>query len=160
MKNKQIPKLDIVDKRILELLQNNSRMTVKEMSGHLNLSPTPIFERVKKMERSGIINHYTVVIDHAMMGKNFVAFAHISLKDHSKEKVREFEEKITAIPEVIESHYVTGRSDFIIKILLENTEKYKEFVMDKLFDVPNIARMETYFSLERKEKKVKWVEEV
>lgn len=149
-------KLDKIDLQILELLQVNSRMTVKEMSGKLNLSPTPIFERIKKLERNGIIDHYTVVINHEKMGKKLYAFAHISLKDHSKKSVKEFEEKITAIPEVIESHYVTGRSDFIIKILLDDTEKYKEFVMDKLFEVPNIGRIETYFSLEMKQKKVSW----
>lgn len=146
--------MDATDKKILSLLQSNGRMTVKEMSGKLNLSPTPIFERIKKMERSGVIDHYTVVINAEKTGKKLYAFAHISLKDHSKVLVKEFEEKILLLPEVSECHYVTGRADFIIKIQLEDMDKYKEFVMDKLFDVPNIARIETYLSLEMKKKKV------
>ena len=146
--------MDATDKKILSFLQSNGRMTVKEMSGKLNLSPTPIFERIKKMERNGVIDHYTVVINPEIMGKKLYAFAHISLKDHSKVLVKEFEEKILLLPEVSECHYVTGRADFIIKIQLEDMDRYKEFVMDKLFDVPNIARIETYLSLEMKKKKV------
>lgn len=146
--------MDATDKKILSFLQSNGRMTVKEMSGKLNLSPTPIFERIKKMERNGVIDHYTVVVNPEIMGKKLYAFAHISLKDHSKVLVKEFEEKILLLPEVSECHYVTGRADFIIKIQLEDMDRYKEFVMDKLFDVPNIARIETYLSLEMKKKKV------
>ncbi len=146
--------MDATDKKILSLLQENGRMTVKEMSNRLNLSSTPIFERIKKMERSGVIDHYTVVVNSEITGKKLYAFAHISLKDHSKVMVKEFEEKILLLPEVSECHYVTGRADFIIKIQLEDMDRYKEFVMDKLFDVPNIARIETYLSLEMKKKKV------
>lgn len=146
--------MDATDKKILAFLQSNGRMTVKEMSGKLNLSPTPIFERIKKMERSGVIDHYTVVVNPEIMGKKLYAFGHISLKDHSKILVKEFEEKILLLPEVSECHYVTGRADFIIKIQLEDMTRYKEFVMDKLFDVPNIARIETYLSLEMKRKQV------
>ena len=146
--------MDTTDKKILSFLSENGRMTVKEMSGKLNLSPTPIFERIKKMERNGTIDHYTVVVNPEISGKKLYAFAHISLKDHSKVMVKEFEEKIFLLPEVSECHYVTGRADFIIKIQLEDMDKYKEFVMDKLFDVPNIARIETYLSLEMKRKKV------
>jgi DNA-binding Lrp family transcriptional regulator len=146
--------MDATDKKILSLLQENGRITVKEMSNRLNLSSTPIFERIKKMERSGVIDHYTVVVNSEIIGKKLYAFAHISLKDHSKVLVKEFEEKILLLPEVSECHYVTGRADFIIKIQLEDMDRYKEFVMDKLFDVPNIARIETYLSLEMKKKKV------
>lgn len=143
--------LDHIDHKILELLQQDGRMTVKEMSGKLNLSTTPVFERIKKLERSGIINHYTVVLNQEKLGKKFTAFAHISLKDHSKQLVEEFAEKIITFPEVMECHYVTGGTDFIIKILVEDMDAYKVFMMDKLFEVPNIAKLESYLSLtERK----------
>ena len=109
--------MDATDKKILSLLQSNGRMTVKEMSGKLNLSPTPIFERIKKMERNGVIDHYTVVVNPEKTGKSLYAFAHISLKDHSKLMVKEFEEKILLLPEVSECHYVTGRADFILSLI-------------------------------------------
>lgn len=147
-----IKKLDEVDHKILHLLQGNARMTVKEMSQKLNLSPTPIFERIKKMEKSGIIDHYTVVINQEKLGKKLAAFAHISFKDHSKKLIAEFEEKILALPEVQECHYVTGGADFIIKILVKDIERYKEFITEKLFDIPNISKIESFLSLTVKTK--------
>jgi len=147
-----VKQLDKVDRKILELLQTDGRMTVKEISNRLNLSTTPIFERIKKLERSGIIDHYSAILNTEKLGKKLTAFAHISLKDHTKELVREFEEKILTIPEVMECHYVTGGADFIIKILVEDMDEYKEFVMDKLFEVPNIGNIESYLSLVEKKK--------
>ncbi len=147
--------LDITDRKILELLQENGRMTVKEMSERLQLSTTPIFERIKKLEKSGIIDHYTVVLNTQKIGKKFTAFAHVSLKDHSKQKVEDFVLKITALDEVMECHYVTGAFDFIIKILVDDMDHYKEFVMDKVFDIPNIGKIESFLSLEaRKDTRV------
>ena len=146
-------KLDATDHKILHLLQQKARMTVKEMSAQLNLSTTPIFERIKKLEKSGIIDRYTVIINQELLGKKLIAFSHISFKDHSKELIADFEEKILALPEVQECHYVTGGADFIIKILVKDIERYKEFVTEKLFSIPNIARIESFLSLTVKTKK-------
>lgn len=139
--------LDTIDRKILALLQKNARMTVKEMSKHLNLSSTPIFERIKKLEKNGIIDHYTVVLNQEKMGKKLNAFVHISLKDHSKQIVEVFVERIMSIPEVVECHYVAGAADFIVKILVEDMERYKLFVMERLLDIPNIGKLESYLSL-------------
>ena len=145
-------KTDETDLKILDLLQENAKMTVKEISSSLNLSTTPIFERIKKMEKAGIIDHYRAIINYEKLGHKLHAFAHISFKDHSKDLIGEFEEKILKLPEVQECHYVTGGSDFIIKILVKDIEKYQEFVTQKLFDIPNIARIESFLSLTVKSK--------
>lgn len=142
--------LDRTDYDILDLLKKDGRITIKELSQRLNLTTTPIFERIKKMERSGIIDHYTVILNQEKLGKNFHAFAHISLKDHTKDKVKKLEESLLAIPEIVECHYVTGNTDFIIKILVRDMETYKDFVMDKLLEVKNIGKVESYLSLEVK----------
>lgn len=139
--------LDQIDKQILELLQQDGRMTVKELSDRLGLSSTPIFERIKKLEKSGIIDHYTAVLNTEKLGKKLNAFAHISLKDHSKKLVQAFVENIETIPEIMECHYVAGGSDFIIKILVNDMEEYNEFVMEKLLDIPNIGKLESFLSL-------------
>ncbi len=144
--------LDQTDKKILTLLQENGRMSVKDIASKLGLSTTPIFERIKKLERNGTIDHYTVVLDHRKLGKKLYAFAHISLKYHDRELVETFVEKIVAIPEVMECHYSTGSADFIIKILVEDMDRYKEFVMEKLFDIPNIGKIDSYLSLEVRKK--------
>ncbi len=151
-------KLDETDHKILHLLQQNARMTVKEMSEKLNLSTTPIFERIKKLEKCGVIDHYTAVVNQELLGKKLIAFAHISFKDHSKELIAAFEEKILALPEVQECHYVTGGADFIIKILVRDIERYKEFVTEKLFGISNIARIESFLSLQVKSKSPHMIE--
>ena len=144
--------LDETDYKILELLQTDGRMTVKEMSNRLHLSTTPIFERIKKLEKAGIIDHYSAILNHEKLGKTFIAFAHISLKDHTKERVEAFAARVSAFPEVMECHYVTGGSDFIIKILVEDMDTYKTFIMEKLFEVPNIGKLESFLSLTTRKK--------
>lgn len=140
-------KIDNIDSQILMLLQENGRITIKELANQLNLSTTPIFERVKKLEKAGIIDHYSAVLNTDKLGKNLFAFAHISLKDHSKQLVNQFTEQIIKIPQVQECHYVTGDSDFILKILLNDMEAYREFMMNQLFDMSNIAKVESFLSL-------------
>ena len=86
-------------------------------------------------------------MDAEKIGKTLYAFAHISLKDHSKKLVEQFTAQITKIPQVQECHYVTGDSDFILKILLNDMEGYREFMMNQLFDMSNIAKVESFLSL-------------
>lgn len=140
-------KLDEIDIKILNSLQENSRKTVKELSAELNLSASPTFERIKKLEKSGFIKGYTAIIDAEKLGKKLYAFAHISLKEHSKKAVTEFTESILSIPQIMECHYTSGDSDFIIKILVENMDAYREFILTKLFEMSNIGKIETYLSL-------------
>ena len=140
-------KLDDIDLKLLELLQQNGRITVKELANQLNLSTTPVFERVKKLEKTGIIDHYAAILNTEHLGKKLYAFAHISLKDHSKELIQQFTDQINNIPQVLECHYVTGDSDFILKILLEDMDGYREFMMEQLFDMSNIAKIESFLSL-------------
>ena len=147
-----VKKPDDIDWGILGLLEQNARITVKEMSQKLNLSTTPIFERIKRLEKSGIIDHYTTAINYEKLGIKLTAFAHISFKDHTKDLIEAFEQRIVGLPEVQECHYVTGSCDFIVKVLVRDIEKYQEFVTQKLFGVPNIARIESFLSLTVKRK--------
>lgn len=145
-------KFDSTDIQILELLQQDGRMTIKELSNRLNLSTTPIFERLKKLERNGVIDHYMAVLNPKLLGKKLTAFAHLSIKDHSKELVEEFVEKVVSFPEVQEFHYVTGASDFMIKVLVTDIEQYNLFILEKLSAVPNIGKVESMFSLQARKK--------
>ena len=145
-------KLDAIDLKILDLLQENARITIKEISKQLNLSTTPIFERIKKLEKQGIIDRYIAILNPEKLGKKLNAFANISVKDHSKDAVETFVERIIKFPEVMECHYVTGTSDFLIKVLVEDIEKYNLFVLEKLSAVPNIGKVESLFSLSVRKK--------
>ena len=149
-----INNLDTIDLKILDLLQEDARMTIKEMSGKLNLSTTPVYERIKKLEKQKFIDHYTVVLNTDKLGKKVTAFANISIKDHSKTLVNAFVERVMAFPEVLECHFVTGTSDFMIKVMVEDIEKYNLFVLEKLSAVPNIGKVESLFSLSVRKKTI------
>lgn len=145
-------KLDATDLKILDLLQQDARMTIKELSKRLNLSTTPVFERIKKLEKNGVIDRYIAVLNPEKLGKKLNAFANISVKDHAKDEVEMFVERIIAFPEVMECHYVTGTSDFLIKVLVNDIEQYNLFVLEKLSAVPNIGKVESLFSLSVRKK--------
>lgn len=140
-------KLDDIDRKILIQLQDNCRITVKELSENLGLSPTPIFERIKKMENAGLITQYVALLDQKMLNLGLTAFLHVSIKDHSRGALDEFLEKITAYPEVMECHHVTGDFDFIIKVVTENMESYNDFILQKLSIVPHLGKVQSQFSL-------------
>ena len=127
-------------------------MTIKEMSRQLNLSTTPVYERIKKLERSEIIDHYTIALNADKLGKKLTAFANISIKDHSKELVNAFVDRVMDFPEVMECHFVTGTSDFMVRVLVDDIEKYNLFILEKLSAVPNIGKVESLFSLDVRKK--------
>ncbi len=144
-------KLDTTDLAILAMLQTDARLTIKEMAARLNLSTTPVFERIKRLDRQGFIERYIAILNHKLLGKSLTAFVDIGIKDHSKRAIDHFVQQVTSYPEVMECHHVTGNADFHLKVLTENIETYNKFVLDKLSTVPNIGHVETRFSLsERK----------
>ena len=146
-----MPKLDTTDLAILKMLQTDARLTIKEMAAALHLSTTPIFERIKRMDRQGVIERYVAILNQRLLGKKLTAFIDISMKEHSKDAIEGFVNEVTNYPEVMECHHVTGESDFHLKVVMEDVEAYNQFVLDKLSTVPNIGKVETRFSLsERK----------
>lgn len=140
-------KLDQTDAEILNLLQQDARMTIKEIAARLNLSTTPVFERIKRLEKNGIINKYVAILNPQLLGKKLNAFVHLSILDHSKEAVESFVRQVIQYDEVMECHHVTGDSDFLLKIIVEDIEKYNQFVLDKLSVVGNIGTVKSSFSL-------------
>ena len=139
--------MDAVDRKILNLLQGNAKLTIKELSGQLNLSTTPIFERVKRLEKEGVIQNYVAVLDKERVGKKLTVFMHISLSDHTRDGVNEFGAEVIGYDEVMACHHVTGASDFLLKIMVEDIEAYNTFIQDKLAGAPHIGKVESSFSL-------------
>ena len=143
--------LDSTDKAILQFLQKDARMTIKEIASKLNISTTPVFDRMKKMEKTGLIRQYVALVDRQMLGENLVAFIHISIKDHGKDAIDNFVESVIQFEEVLECHHVSGDSDFLVKLVVEDIEKYNQFILNKLAVIPNLGKVESRFSLsERK----------
>ena len=143
--------LDATDTAILNILQEDSRITLKEIAKRLNLSTTPVSDRMKKLEKAGVIKKYVALVDPKKIGKNLTVFINISIKDHNKSAISEFVEVITQFPEVLECHHITGNADFLIKLVLSDIEAYNQFILDKLSVIPHIGRVDSKFSLsERK----------
>ena len=139
--------LDATDLNILKLLQQNARLTIKEIAAQLNLSTTPIFDRMKRMERNKTIERYVALVDPAKVGKTLFAFVHISLKEHARPEVEKFVEQVIQFKEVLECYHVTGDADFVLKVVLENIESYNQFVLERLSVVSNIGKVESRFCL-------------
>jgi len=139
--------LDSIDLNILKLLQQNARLTIKEIATQLNLSTTPIFDRMKRMEKEKTIDRYVALVNPTKVGKTLFAFVHISLKEHARPEVEKFVEQVIQFKEVMECYHVTGDADFVLKVVLENIESYNQFVLERLSVVSNIGKVETRFCL-------------
>ncbi len=138
-------RIDDVNKRILDLLQENSSITNAELAERLNLSPTTVFDRVKKMEKKGIISKKVVLLNPAKVGKETIAFISISMSGHSAKSIKSFRTSIGNLPEVLECYHISGADDFILKVIVENMQCYEEFLLHKLIALENIGKIRTSF---------------
>ncbi|AIG30490.1 Lrp/AsnC family transcriptional regulator [Flavobacterium psychrophilum] len=139
--------LDEIDKNLLKLLQTDSKKTTKELSLKLNLSVTAIYERIKKLEREGIIEKYVVILNKKKIEKGFVVFCHIKLIQHTKEFLTKFENQVTKLNEVLECHHVSGDYDYILKIVLKDMEEYRNFLVEKLTTLDHIGSTHSTFMI-------------
>ena len=139
--------MDTIDKKLLQLLQHDTKKTTKELSLKLNLSVTAVYERIKKLEREGIIEKYVVLLDKEKVGKNFVVFCHLKLIQHTKEFLTKFESEVVQLKEVLECHHVSGDYDYILKIAVKNMEEYREFLVTKLTTLEHIGSTHSTFMI-------------
>ena len=109
-------KLDETDIRILKLLQQNSRLTVKELAARVHLSPSPTFERQKRLEREGYIQRYGAIVDHHKLGHNVIVLCNIRLKQHTHDLIQQFMDTVQTIDQITECYNTTGDYDFQIKV--------------------------------------------
>ena len=139
--------MDTIDKKLLQLLQHDTKKTTKELSLKLNLSVTAVYERIKKLEREEIIAKYVVLLDKEKVGKNFVVFCHLKLIQHTKEFLTKFESEVVQLKEVLECHHVSGDYDYILKIAVKNMEEYREFLVTKLTTLEHIGSTHSTFMI-------------
>lgn len=139
--------LDATDKAILNLLQKDAKLTNKVLSIKLSLSVTAIYERVKKLEKLGIINRYVALLSKEKIGKSFVAFCHIKLVQHTQENIKRFEKEIVEIEEVLECYHLSGDYDYLIKVHVENMEAYRDFMISKLTNLNHIGSTHSMFMI-------------
>lgn len=137
--------LDAIDKKILQKLQSDSKITNKKLSLELNLSVTAIFERIKRLERNNVISGYVALVKPAEVDKSFMVVCHLKLVQHSKSYVVEFEEEVAQLQEVLECYHVSGEYDYILKILVKDMEAYREFLLKKLTNLNHIGSTQSTF---------------
>ena len=139
--------LDIKDKKLLLLLQNDSKKTTKELANALELSVTAVFERIKKLEKQKIIEKYVALVNKSRLNKNFIVLCHVKLIQHKKEYIAQFEKEITQFPEVLECFHVSGDYDYILKICVKDIEEYREFMVSTLTNLQHIASTQSSFMI-------------
>jgi Lrp/AsnC family leucine-responsive transcriptional regulator len=139
----QLP--DQKDLAILKLLQENARITVKEISSKVHLSTTPVHERIKRMEESGIIKQYATLVDHSKVKKGLMVICYVSLKQHSKNAGDTFIKTIRELHEVIECYNISGEFDFMLKVVSEDMNAYYDFHVNKLSQVENMGHVQSVF---------------
>ena len=137
--------IDAIDLKILKLLQEDALMTNKELAIRLNLTTTPIHERIKRLRREGIIKKYTIEVDKRKLEKNLIVFCNVSLKEHALEFLTKFEEDVQSLAEVVECYCVSGGSDFLLKVLVKDMDEYRNFILNKLAALSNIGNAQSHF---------------
>jgi Lrp/AsnC family transcriptional regulator, leucine-responsive regulatory protein len=147
-------KLDQIDRKILEILQNNAKITNAQLSKEVGLSPAPTLERVKKLEQTGIIQSYHAKLDPAKIGLGVSTFVHVGLKGHNKENIEIFLNAIREIDEIIECHHVTGTGDFVLRVIAKDITSYQRLMLEKVSEISVVDNLQSMVILSTfKEKK-------
>ena len=137
--------IDATDRRIIHQLQQNGKETIKEIADFLGMSTTPVFERIKKLERDGFIEGYTAIVNKEKMGFQLVAFCTVTLESHHTEFINQFESDIKSLPEVMECYHIAGLFDYLLKIYSKDMVDYQNFITQKLASISNIGRVQSSF---------------
>jgi len=137
--------LDETDLQLLRLLSNNSNITTKDLAARVNLSPSPVFERVKRLENNGFIKKYIAIIDAEKLNRSLIIFCNIKLKQHDKSIGHEFVTDIMRLDEVVECYNISGDFDFLLKVHAKDMKHYQDFVFNKLGSVKSIGSTHSTF---------------
>ena len=140
--------LDSTDLDILRCLQENARLTTKELAARVNLSTTPVFERLKRLERQGFIKKYVAVLDAEKLNLGFVVFCSVKLKQMNRDIARTFISIIKDIPQVAECYNVSGEYDYLLKIHAPDMKYYNEFIINELGTIDSIGSILSTFVMD------------
>ncbi len=140
-------KLDKVDLKILKILQKNSKITNLELSKSIGLSPAPTLERVKKLEKNGVISSYHAKLDHTLMGLSVKTFVLVNLLWKKENALENFIDKIGEIDEIVEAYIITGDADLLLKIVAKDIPTYERLMFNKLSQIDEVEHIKTLMTL-------------
>lgn len=137
--------LDDIDRKILKILQEDAKLANKEIADKLGMTITPVYERIKRLEKKQVIKKYVALVDRKKVEKSLMAFLFVSLKEHSQKSLMRFEAEISKFPKVTECYHIAGQYDFLLKIMVKDMEDYHSFTFNRLATLDNIAHIQTDF---------------
>jgi len=140
-------KLNVTDRKILELLQTDARITTVELASKVGISPPAMLERVKRLENSGVIEKYVALVNPQKVGRETFAMISVSLVQHQLPTINQFVKEINKLEEVLECFHVTGKEDFLLKVVVKNIPDYEKFILEKLTKIKGVSRVNTTFIL-------------
>lgn len=136
---------DEKDLAILRLLQENAKMTIREIARKVHLSATPVHERIKRMEECGVIRKYVALVDYSKVNKGLLVICYVSLKEHNKRSGSKFIQAVLNLPEVIECYNISGEFDFMLKVVADNMDRFYDFHVNKLGPIENMGHVQSIF---------------
>lgn len=139
--------LDKIDTQILAILQKNSNRTTKSIAKELEMTTSPIFERIKKLEKEGYIKKYVAILNNKKIGLKLTVFIGITLQGHTRSYLEKFVKEINNFPEVVECHRVSGNFDYLLKLVVEDIEAYETFIISKLTLLPYLGNVQSLITL-------------
>ena len=138
-------RLDPVDLKILKALQENARITTKELAAKVNLSTTPVFERLKRLEKEGYIKKYVAVLDAEKLNQGFEVYCMVKLKQMSRDVAQDFTSVIKDVPQVVECYNISGEFDYLLQIMAPDMKTYNEFIINVLGTIDSIGSIQSTF---------------
>lgn len=148
-KNMPDSSLDAIDRRILDVLQENARVSNVELAESAGVSASPCWRRVRELERTGVISRYVTLVDPAALGLPVSVFIQVSLEKQVESALEVFENAILQRPEVMECYLMTGDADYMLRVVVADLEAYERFLMDHLTRVPAVASIRSSFALKQ-----------
>ena len=140
--------MDATDIKILDYLQSDATLTAKELASKLSLSPTPVYDRIRKLEKKGIIKQYVALLDAELLDKSLIVFLNLTIKEHHMEARSNLLRKLTELKDVTELYHTSGTYDFLAKVRFSNIKEYKDFLINQVASIENISDIESQIVLE------------
>lgn len=140
-------KFDATDLKLLGLLQQDCKKTTKEYAHNLGLSTTAVYERIKRLEKSGTIKNYVALVSKSQVEKAFMVFCHIKLVQHTRDNIQQFEREVLQLEEVVECYHLSGDYDYLLKILVRDMDDFRNFMVSKLTVINHIGSTQSSFTI-------------
>ncbi len=137
--------IDKIDRKILTLLQENAQLTVQEIGRQINLSKTPVHERIKRLEREGIIARYVTIVDKRKLGNLLMVYCQVTLDKQTRDTFADFDSAVRELPQVLECNRVSGTFDYLLKIVSRDMETYNRFYQEQLSVIPGTLHISSFF---------------